>query len=125
MGFIYPSSHYKEVIKLLKDENRRVDSDYGVDSNSDSDYNAWYWNIFPVTKGSLEAYATVYCYFDRTDMNNGAREIDKDYIEQYDYLQKNPQSNDPAKTYDKEGKYNSKEYRQRLNDPTLKYNELW
>ena len=115
MGFIYPDKYYGKVLEHLTNK-----MEYATHSGT-----SWYWNIFPVTKGSLEAYATVYCYFDRTDMNNGAREIDKDYIEQYDYLQKNPQSNDPAKTYDKEGKHNSKEYRQRLNDPTLKYDELW
>ena len=107
MGFVYPRAHYGKVITSLGGDAMRVDS--GSDT--------WYWNIFPVLKDSLAATATIYCYFDRKNTMGTRYQNHTNYIEQYDYLGNNPASFVPNAA--------SKEYRQRLNDPTLKYNELW
>ncbi|MBQ9035797.1 MAG: hypothetical protein IJ099_07580 [Alphaproteobacteria bacterium] len=105
MGFIYPGNIYASAFTSL-----------GTPFITDTTTNTtWYWNIFPVLKNSLEAYATVYCYFDRTNM--GGRYRDRSGIDTYDYLNDNPKQFVPDDS--------SKAYRQRLNDPTLKYNELW
>ena len=100
MGFVYPDKYYNTAF-----------TKFGK-GFATKDGTSWYWNIFPVMKGSLEAYATVYCYFDRT---SSSRYGDKSHIEQYDYL------NTPATTFTPQ----NSTYREKLNDPTLKYNELW
>ena len=57
MGFMYPYSYYKTYI-----------DDLGVTINKDgaTSSSQWVvWNLFPVLRRQLEAYVTVYCYFDR------------------------------------------------------------
>lgn len=100
MGFIYPSSQYDLT---------------GVEGSVASEGDVtWYWNIFPVLRGTLEAYATIYCYFDRTGTVTGDIRTTSD-IDQYDYL------NSPIKQY----RPTNTTYRDKLNDPALKYNESW
>lgn len=85
MGFIYPYSQYKEYIENCdKDGNCKNYSNangFGIKSGasslddsdpsgSDNDHRV-IWNLFPVYNGSLEGYATVYCYFNR---NGGCTE---------------------------------------------------
>lgn len=111
MGFIYPYSYYGDIIDKLGS---------GIEDTSDDVY----WNVFPVRRNTLEAYATVYCYFDRTNLYSSGN--DPTYVDQYDQL------NSFRTGYGKSG-YNSSnsssstndDYIQRLNDPTLKYTDPW
>ena len=59
MGFIYPYNLYSSYI----DEVGNKDSfdNAGFESND----TCIIWNMFPVYAGTLEGYATVYCYFNR------------------------------------------------------------
>lgn len=107
MGFLYPGAQYQGFIdntskNVLKDSEKDV-----------------YWNLFPVARGTLEGYATVYCYFDRTNMYGGydTSEMSK-YIDSYTYMK--DMSNIPT-YYNKSKSTNTG----RLNDPNLKYNEVW
>lgn len=101
MGFIYPSEYYKDIIQK-------------VAGGSPTGY---YWNIFPVMAQTLEAYATVYCYFDRTNLyKSGQNPI---YVDPYDQL------NNFRKGYEKSQPGVNTDYLDRLNDPSLKYKEPW
>ncbi len=116
MGFVYPGNQYKEILGKLGAEGIQDD--------------AYYWNVFPVQTKTIEAYATVYCYFDRTNIfksGNSSR-----YVDQYDQL------NNFRQGYIKTGEDNTRDnstdggtigsnesYIERLNDPTLDYNDPW
>lgn len=113
MGFIYPASYYANVLKH-----------YGGGHTIGENSSEVYWNLFPVHYRQLEAYATVYCYFERKNWDpnttnsfgiDGTKYIDT----KYDQLN-NPRhfSNKSAGTFDQE-------YIDRLNDPALKYNDPW
>lgn len=92
------------------------------------DDKSYSWNIFPVMPGSLEGYATVYCYFNRTNMDiskDGKLDFKDGYntfVDSYDYMV-NPASRNLPKNYKKVS--GSSTYKDRLNDPELKYNEVW
>ena len=101
MGFVYPVSLYKNIIHNI----------IGGDMPEDGDV---YWNIFPVRVKTLEAYATVYCYFDRTNLYSSG--LKDEYTDKYDQLNKFRINKD---------KKPSGVYTDRLNDPTLKYKEPW
>lgn len=110
MGFVYDAATYQPIIDKLSGQNLIA---YDGSSNS------VYWNIFPVRRSTLEAYATTYCYFDRNgiywnEFKNGAN---GEYIDHYNAV------NDYKTNTEK--KNISEEYKQRLNDPTLKYDEVW
>ena len=108
MGFMYPYLHYKDYI-----------DDLGMATSSSSsltptgstvpDSQKVVWNLFPVQRKQLEAYVTVYCYFDRTNSRYNASFVDK-----YD------QFNNFRSTWTKNSAYTT-----RLNDPTLSYNDVW
>lgn len=118
MGFLYPTSLYNGFTH--QDKLKATDEAY--------------WNIFPVLRGSLEGYATVYCYFDRTNMYSktyskdgteistglGYVENYDTFVDNYDYLQ--TMDNVPTSFKKKSGDPN---YQKRLNDPSLKYDEVW
>lgn len=118
MGFLYPTSLYSGFTH--QDKLKATDEAY--------------WNIFPVLRGSLEGYATVYCYFDRTNMysktySKDGTEISTGlgYVENYDTFVDNYnylQTMDNVPTSFKKESGNSN-YQQRLNDPSLKYDEVW
>lgn len=102
MGFIYPGAWYADIYKVLKNEK---DKDKKLDSSEVA------WNLFPVRAKTLEAYATVYCYFDNTGKYTDTKH-DSNLVDPYDQL----------------GDYQSsksQDYINRLNDPTLKYNTVW
>ncbi len=121
MGFVYPGNLYENFIT----------NQLGITAADDK----WYWNIFPVATGTMEAYATVYCYFDRSNIFDSGN--DSHYVDQYDQLNRfrigydkwgdtrDNTSSTGAKTdnYSEEGK--NTEYLERLNDPTLKYDNPW
>ena len=108
MGFLYPGAQYQGFIDntsktVLKDDKKDV-----------------YWNLFPVARGTLEGYATVYCYFDRTNT------VTKDfmsgygnYVDTYDYMQK--MTGLPTDYKKKSGPG----YKERLNDPNMNYDDMW
>lgn len=118
MGFLYPTSLYNGFTH--QDKLKATDEAY--------------WNIFPVLRGSLEGYATVYCYFDRTNMYSktyskdgteistglGYVENYDNFVDNYNYLQ--TMDNVPTSFKKESGNSN---YQQRLNDPSLKYDEVW
>ena len=101
MGFIYPYTYYKKYIDLLK---LTVDTSGGANKTV-------IWNLFPVYNQTLEGYATVYCYFNRSESVWNETLVDKDY----------DQLNNWRSVYSK-GNTN---YNNRLNDPTLGYTDPW
>lgn len=107
MGFLYPESMYKGFIDGTDGKYKYKDD---VTSN--------YWNVFPVMRGTLEAYATVYCYFDRTNMYGGYNSNFYKFIDNYSYMK--DMTNVPD-SFEKDDPSN----RDRLNDPELKYNDVW
>ena len=104
MGFLYPTSLYNGFTH--QDKLKATDEAY--------------WNIFPVLRGSLEGYATVYCYFDRTNMFKGYNYDYENFDDNYNYLQ--TMDNVPTSFKKESGNSN---YQKRLNDPSLKYDEVW
>ena len=114
MGFIYPYSLYGPIIDSLTTKTQ--------DSLAGSQV---YWNIFPVRAHSMEAYATVYCYFDRSNIfgsgNNGV------YVDQYDQMRnfRNVDTKTNANTSNGGGSGSNADYIKRLNDPYLKYSDPW
>lgn len=117
MGFVYPADIYATFVNKtsnLKQFNTGGDTQV-------------YWNIFPVRRNTLEAYASTYCYFDRRNMYGGFKENNDDvkkHVDQYDYLHqlKNP---DVYNGHPYQKVHYDTDYIERLNDPTLKYDEVW
>ncbi len=110
MGFIYPEKYYKTIINTLQP---------GIFANHGGT-ETFYWNIFPVLRDHLEAYATVYCYYDRTDLYGHNASTGIAHVDPYDHL------HNPPESYKKQQKSTQQQqYIKRLNDPTLKYNETW
>lgn len=113
MGFIYMEKEYGDLIAYLTEENSNPRFVYQADGNEDGIPDI-FWNIFPVRRNSLDAYATVYCYFDRS--NGMAKEINENgLVDQHS----------PNQGYTSYEKQSSSGYIERLNDPTLKYDEAW
>lgn len=111
-GFLYPYSMYSAFLE--KESEKEADS-------SKSKKNALYWNVFPVIRGTMRSYATVYCYFNRTNM-----EIDKKkpfidgyekFIDNYSYMK--DMTGVPSDYKKSPSNHN------RVNDPALKYDEVW
>lgn len=105
MGFVYPHSIYSGFATAVGSNPLKL---------SDAD-DAAYWNLFPVLRSSMEGYATVYCYFDRTNL----MAKDFNYVAGK-YMNTNDNYSSPAEGYGKTGSNLN-----RLNDPTLQYNEVW
>ena len=110
MGFIYPEKYYKTIINTLQP---------GIFANHGGT-ETFYWNIFPVLRDHLEAYATVYCYYDRTDLYEHNASTGIAHVDPYDHLH-----NPPASYMKQQTSSQQQQYIKRLNDPTLKYNETW
>lgn len=109
MGFMYPYTYYSQYMK-----------DIGVVGGSPSS-DTIAWNLFPVFRKQLEAYATVYCYFDRkgnlgTKFNKDIVDIDYDQLSNF----RAPMSGKAVGTVGSDS-----DYINRLNDPNLKYTEPW
>ena len=62
MGFIYPYQWYKQYITEAQANGGTLALDT---QGPGSDDQKIIWNLFPVYAGTLEGYATVYCYFQR------------------------------------------------------------
>ena len=125
MGFIYPYKIYKPVIEALEGTARTDVAATNDNLVGTNDENRVYWNVFPVRPRSMEAYATVYCYFDRTNIfgsgNNG------DYVDQYDQMNnfRSLGSKIDAGTRNQGNNGTNRGFIDRLNDPQLKYNDPW
>ena len=103
MGFIYPYNLYKNYI----DNAGGTSGSYAFDYTGDADSSKIIWNMFPVYAGTLEGYATVYCYFNRKNANFNASLIDSEYDQIDNY--RNP-------TVKSDEKANTANYINRLND---------
>ncbi len=108
MGFVYPYLTFKSYIDHYDPgfAARTIGGDVTVN-------NAIAWNIFPVKQRTLEAYATVYCYFDRLDGAYNEWDVDK-------YNQLSTSAFREPKDYDK-----TTNYKGRLNDPRIGYDTPW
>lgn len=131
MGFVYPRNHYAKIINKLM----------GKDLNNEENLENYYWNVFPVETGTLEGYATVYCYFDRTNLFSSG--IDGKYVDQYDQLNSFRRGKAKSAKSDDEGNNtiegfaknasgvmekqegNNAAYLERLDDPSLQYKQPW
>ena len=110
IGFLYPKGSYGALADaLLGSGNEGAD----VEDSATENANEFYWNLFPVMPDTIEAYATVYCYFDRTEIFG--TDVDPNYVKQYD-LQ-------PSDDYGNVNYKDNSEYKKRLNDPHLKYED--
>ena len=135
LGFEYDSGEYYSFIK--QGENTKID----VDANEEGNKSVAYWNLFPIYKQSLMAWANTYCYLDRenvispdflgtsTDKPFGGEDAtesgDDDVIysmDRYYGFHNVPGSYEKGKIGDK---VPNKKYYEQLNDPTMKYNEVW
>lgn len=105
MGFVYPESMYSGFATAVGSNPLKLSDTKG----------SAYWNLFPVLRSSMEGYATVYCYFDRTNL----MAKDFNYVAGR-YINTNDNYSSPAEGYGKTGSNLN-----RLNDPTLQYNEVW
>ena len=85
---------------------------YGFEGNNDD----LVWNLFPTPTNSIEGHGTVYCYFDRS-VYTGAWSSLVDPVDQMNsYREK-------GKKLDGDG--GNQGYIDRLDDPTLKYDDPW
>ncbi len=106
LGFLYPEAYFNEFL------NEGVKNNYEI--QKDKNNTIMYWNLFPVHYRELEAYATVYCYFDRSDAIYNSELVDK-----YDQLKAFEEGNINSYIRD------NSDYVKRLNDPNLKYFDPW
>ncbi len=111
MGFIYPAAYYDDFI------NGVLNKDKGQ-ANDNNHQDTVYWNLYPVQYRQLEAYVTVYCYFNRRYKENNIDQpmypedmVDSDY--------------DQMKHRRPYWEKDKGVYQKRLNDPALKYNDPW
>lgn len=120
MGFLYYNGYYQA---------------FGAPND-----NKYSWNIFPVLPDTIEGYATVYCYFNRTNLkldgkSEGFASGYEYYVDPYNYM---VNMQNPPNSYKKKSKADVRDgegwkedtesidhYQERLNDPELKYNEVW
>ena len=106
MGFIYGGRVYEDLFREI----------YGSSPASD----AFAWNLFPVYNQELTAIADVYCYFDRGKFTGTANAalIDTEYDQIGNF--RGPTADGTGNLYAKPSAYKN-----RLNDPKLKYADPW
>ena len=107
MGFIYGAMVYKDYFEIAQPDD-------------ELNANVFAWNLFPVYNQELTAIADVYCYFDRGKFTGAANEalIDTEYDQMYNF--RGPTKDGNGSLYDK-----PPAYKNRLNDPKLKYADPW
>ena len=133
MGFIYPEEVYGDIVKNVtgSEPSHLISNEIGSAENTSK----FYWNVFPVKPGTIEGIVTTYCYFDNKKASKGMHllrtaEGDDAYWwkdgtssgsnhDSFDY-----QYDTPAESYYPSGN-NAKYRKEQLNDPALKYDELW
>lgn len=94
MGFIYPYNLYSSYIRQV---GSQFSGNYELDESgcngSHTGDSCVYWNLFPVYAGTLEGYATVYCYFKRNSEIFNDKFVDKDYDQLNNYRAPNVKNN--------------------------------
>jgi hypothetical protein len=130
MGFLYNTNDYG-----LGDGagNKGITSNNNMaDGYNESSYTAfngygnggnYVWNLFPVPTNSIEGHATVYCYFKRsafTSSNTGWSELVEDIDQRNNY-----KNQDTINALAGRDQSTGTSYRERLNDPSLKYTDPW
>ena len=107
LGFLYDGDVYESI------------AGSGIETIEPEGTNkTYYWNLFPIKRGTIEAYVTTYCYFDRKAFTN------RMMVDQYGDLF-NSDGTGIGKDYGKARMDDNSDYINRLNDPNLKYNEVW
>lgn len=103
MGFLYYANDYQKYLESLGQNLKDV----------------VIWNLFPVYNEEMTAIANVYCYFERRNMTGPTWQWNSALVDGggsgYDQL------TNFRKGYNK----NNDNYRRRLNDPALEYDEAW
>ena len=103
MGFLYYANDYQKYLESLGQNLKDV----------------VIWNLFPVYNEEMTAIANVYCYFERRNMTGPTWQWNSALVDGggsgYDQL------TNFRKGYHK----NNDNYRRRLNDPALEYDEAW
>lgn len=107
MGFIYNKESYDGISGVSPSNFSTLNGGTG----------SFYWNIFPVDIDSLEAYITTYCYYDSDDKLGYTAGTSGDYLPMIDALSYYPNGPIPENE--------NVTYRNKLNDPSMKYDELW
>lgn len=103
LGFVYPKTVYVGGTNTYVGDHKGTvydDATLGV-----------YWNLYPVFEKELEAFVNTYCYFARARWNNN-------YVDST-YNQLTASTKRPVQTKTNTG------YNTRLNDPNLKYDDVW
>ncbi len=120
-GFIYPVELYGNVANVLGVTKK---DDYNDDGDAEID---GYWNLFPVLKNTLTSYSTTYCFID----NKVVSETDNDSVTgtvNWDDDGSTENAGNIQYTIDDWNTDYSAPHadeRKVLNDPALKYDELW
>lgn len=120
-GFLYHYNEYKNFACPTGEDCKELSPIANTDENE------VLWNLFPVAKNSIHSYVSTYCYFDRTNMFQNYQNTDETIksIERMDILNEVPNDYEKGVTGNTEGDANRKTYYENLNDPTMKYNEVW
>lgn len=126
-GFLYHQSEYSNFACESGDcKELSPYNDSGDSGNSEI-----LWNLFPVAKNSIGSYVNTYCYFDRQTYNNRMGlyfsynpEAGDALIDRFDIMEEVPTSYQKGVTGGTNDELR-KTYYENLNDPTMKYKELW
>lgn len=111
MGFIYPKgTSSNKIFEGTKYANKYSSTVFENNIGATGSTVNVYWNLYPTFAQDLEAFANTYCYFARSRWAN-------DYVDQYNQL-------DSFQGVHLKGQ-NSPGFNTRLNDPNLKYDEVW
>ncbi|MCM1323815.1 MAG: hypothetical protein NC218_06605 [Acetobacter sp.] len=118
MGFLYDTKQYPGLGNGAGNDGIRLQNNaagYNDHNNIPFDMPGdWVWNLFPVPTNSLEGHATVYCYFDRTEFQGEWSSL-VDPIDQLNAYRDTSKDDGRKPT----------NYKERLNDPSLKYKDPW
>ena len=107
MGFIYKAAPYQQMLQNTEQLMQMTE-------------NNLVWNIFPVQATSLEAFVTTYCYWDSANRLGDVTNDQYQTTGELPGIEVESYYTDSFKPTDK-----NLEYRKKLNDPSMKYNELW
>ena len=120
-GFLYHYNEYKNFACPSGEDCKELSTKAGTDENE------VLWNLFPVAKNSIGSYISTYCYFDRTNMFGDYQNTEDTFksIERMDILNEVPTDFKKGITGNATNDETRKTYYENLNDPTMKYNEVW